>query len=127
MEVTVEVKCGRCGKKENRSLSLEEAQALSAKADEKAAVEEDLTRLLNETLGDNHPDLIIAVRHSNGDYDVKHLDTLCDAPGAKRNKGCKSRVETLVGDIFMTNEAAPKKKKPAAKKKKSTDAEEPKG
>ena len=117
MEVTVEVSCGRCDKKEKRSLSLEEAQALGVKTDQKAELEASLEETLNDTLTVDHPDLIIAVRNDTGGYDIKHLDSLCDAPGAKRNKGCKNRVETLLGDIFMTNEVASKKKKPAAKKK----------
>lgn len=118
MEVIVEVKCGRCSKKDNRSLSLEEAQALSAKADKKNELEADLQSALNTILTSDHPDIIIAIRAEGADaYAIKHLDNLCDAPGAKRNKGCKTRVETLLGDIFMTNEVPPKAKKPSVKKK----------
>jgi hypothetical protein len=113
MEVTVAMNCGRCGKKESRSLSLEEAQTLMDRSEAKTETQENLVTELNELLGDDHPDVIIAIRTADGVYEVKTLDSLCDAPGAKRNKGCKTRVETLVGDIFMTNEAAPKKKSPA--------------
>jgi len=117
MEVTVEVSCGRCAKKEKRALSLEEAQALGVKTDRKAELESELQESLNKVLSSDHPDVVIAVRNESGGYDVKHLDSLCDVPDAKRNKGCKNRVDTLLGDIFMTNEPSPKKKKPAVKKK----------
>ncbi len=108
MEVLVEVKCGRCGKTDTRSLTLEEAQALSAKTDAKDAMSAELAAELNSILGDDHPDVVIAIREGEF-YNIQTLDSLCDAPDAKRNKGCKTRVDTLLGDIFMTNEP-PKKK-----------------
>lgn len=117
MEVIVEVGCGRCGKKEKRALSLEEAQALGTKTDRKIEIESGLEAAFNDVLTADHPDIVIAVRNGSGErYTVKHLDSLCDVPDAKRNKGCKNRVETLFSDIFMAN-PAPVKKKRVIKKK----------
>jgi len=125
MEVTVSINCGRCGKKETKSLSLEAAQELLEKSETETTVRDELTAALNELLGDEHPDVVIATRTDDGVYDVKTLDALCDTPGAKRNKGCKSRVTTLIGDIFMTNEPAPSKKKPAKQQTEPTEPTEP--
>ncbi len=111
MEVQVAVNCGRCGKKETRSLSLEGAQELLERTEAKDELNEKLSEELNELLSSEHPDYIFLARNEGDTYDVKTLDSLCDSPDAKRNKGCKTRIETLLGDIFMTNEAPKKKAK----------------
>ncbi len=111
MEVQVAISCGRCGKKETRSLTLDEAQAMVEKADAKDELSEKLSEELNELLSSEHPDFIFLTRNEGNTYDVKTLDSLCSAPDAKRNKGCWTRVETLLGDIFMTNEVPKKKAK----------------
>jgi len=112
MEVTVTVDCGRCGKKETRTLLLEEAQELLAQNEVKEGMLSDLESELNDVLKAEHPELIIA-RKVGDKYEIKTLDSLCHTPDAKRNKGCKTRIDTLIGDIFMINEAPPKKKKDA--------------
>ena len=126
MDVTVQLECGRCSKSAARSLSLDEAQSIVERAESKEELAEDLTSQLNTILTDDHPSLVIAVRQADGTYTVKTLDDLCDAPDAKRNKGCKARVDALIKDIFMENPPTEKKRKPSAKKKKVTkDPEEP--
>lgn len=82
---------------------------LVEKSEAKDELNEKLSEEVNAILSSEHPDYIFLARNEGGTYDVKTLDSLCDAPDAKRNKGCRTRVETLLGDIFMTNEA-PKKK-----------------
>jgi len=110
MEVTVTLDCGRCGKKETKQVQLTEAQELLAQNEAKAGILTDLETELNDVLKPEHPELIIA-RKVDGQYTIKMLDNMCHTPDAKRNKGCQTRVETLIGDIFMTNEAPPRKKK----------------
>jgi len=110
MEVTVTLNCGRCGKKETQQLHLEAAQELLAQNEAKAGMLADLDTDLNDVLKAEHPEFIIA-RKVGDRYEIKTLDALCHTPDAKRNKGCKTRVDALIGDIFMTNEAPPRKKK----------------
>ncbi len=121
MDVTIETKCGRCGKTEARSLSLDEAQALGAKMDARTELAVNLGHELNSVLSTEHPDIVIARRNANGEYDVQTLDNLCDIPDAKRNRGCLSRVEALMNEVFMVAPAKPKNKKPSAKKKPPRD------
>lgn len=120
MEVTVELKCGRCGKVEPRALSLAAAQQLSENEAQKDEALEHLPELLNQKLGPEHPDVIVVIRNSDGAYEIQTLDNLCSSPDAKRNKGCQARVQTLLDDMFMRNPKAPKKapSKPKQKKEK---------
>lgn len=110
MEVTVTLDCGRCNRKETKQVQLTEAQELLAQNEAKVGILADLEAALNDVLKAEHPELIIA-RKVGDQYEIKMLDNLCHTPDAKRNKGCKVRVDTLIGDIFMTNEAPPRKKK----------------
>jgi len=116
LTVTVEKKCGRCGSTEEVKMPIAEAQKLDEfiKAQEQA--DKELAGIINEQLDASHPDVVICVRAPDGNYNVKSLRDLCDYPGAKRNKGCKSRVTGLLQDVFMEKPAAPPKK-PAAPKK----------
>lgn len=124
MEVTVELTCGRCGKIDAKSLTLEEAQALSDKEKEKALALENLPVKFNEAFNRNYPDVIIATRTPSGAYEVHTLDNLCTLPNAKRNKGCDARVRALLDDMFMRNPKPANKQTPKAKKKKGPENKE---
>jgi hypothetical protein len=121
MNVTVQTQCGRCGKKDNKEMSLGAAQELETAEKNREQNVMELKLQLEQLLTDEHPDLIVLSRTSNG-YDVNTLDNMCDAPDAKRNRGCASRVKTLVNEMFLLNGAAPKKKR--AKKAKANKSEE---
>lgn len=113
MNVIAEIKCDRCSKIDKRSLTLEEAQALGDREKVKEEKAQNLELELNQLLTENHPDIIIAIRDSEDSYTVKSINNLCIAgPEAKRNRGCKARVDTLISDIFMINKPAPKKVAP---------------
>jgi len=109
MIVTVEKKCGRCGKVEKQNMELEEAQALEERDTAMDAAEDSLEELLNDTLDDNHPDIIVAVRDEDGNYKVKSLRGLCVTKNAKKNRGCAHRVADLLQEVFQVKKS---KKKP---------------
>jgi hypothetical protein len=116
----VEQTWGRCGRTDEQTLDAQEVMALDERDAACDQADQNVEALINESLSEFHPDVVIAVRNAEGRYTVKGLRNLCDQPDAKRNKGCATRVQTLVDDIFMVNP-----KKPAAKKPKNTPPEEP--
>jgi hypothetical protein len=114
MQVKIETTCGRCGKKEEKSVSLEEAQRLESMEAERGAAAAELSEILNSTLGRKHPDLIILYRDKEAEkYAVESMSNLCSIPDAKRNRGCEARVISLLKDIYFRDQP----KKPSKPKK----------
>jgi hypothetical protein len=122
MQVTVQKICGRCGKEEDVTMSIEAAQELETNENARIAAAEALAETLNATLSPLSPDVIIAVRGPSGNYSVTHMSNLCNNPGAARNKGCLARVAALIQDI--TNTAEKKPSVPRSKKEKKAAKEE---
>lgn len=115
MEVKVPLKCGRCGKAEEKLVPMETAQALVEEINQKAV---ELTNLKNMASSLNvklAPAVILFVRKGEG-YEVKTLDNLCEKPDAKRNKGCATRVAELLKDIFELHTGEKKERKPRTPK-----------
>lgn len=118
MDVKIESKCGRCGKKHEQTMSLERAAGMSAEEQKKAQALSLIQEFASALNPDLHPELVMIHKNEGGAYEVHTLDNLCSNTDAKRNKGCSARVMSLVSEIF----AAPKEKKPRAPRK----AKEPK-
>jgi hypothetical protein len=117
MDVTVETQCSRCLKKEEQRLSLEDAQEMEKRDKEREAAQDDLKAQLENLLKGMDqlaPDLVLIQRDPSEGYKVRMLNELCYTPDAKRNKGCKARVDILMKEIFMEN---PKPTKPKPKNK----------
>jgi len=116
MDVKVQVKCGRCSKSEEKTVTLEGAAEMDEAqldADRKFG---DFTAGVKEVVGtvgyqESGPEVIVMQRTDTG-YEIRQLSDMCSTPDAKRNKGCKSRVDYLVKEIFLQNP-----KKPATPKK----------
>lgn len=124
MQVKIETVCERCGKKEEKTVDLAVAQSLEETAKNRQTAAAELTNFLNGQLTAEHPNVIVLFRNdSKEQYAIKFLDNLCSMPDAKRNKGCLSRVQTLINDIFAPTSDKPKK--PRAKKA-APPASEPK-
>lgn len=108
MDVTVETQCSRCNRKEERRVSLEEAQQMEAANNTRAEHQEGLVTQFEDALSANiklAPDFVL-IRRTPGKkrgFDIRVLNELCHIPDAKRNKGCTARVEVLVKEIFMEN------------------------
>lgn len=117
MEVKLETQCPRCGKKTEKAVPLEVAQELAERqAQAKLAADKftnDLKNLYNATTG--LPDIVTIFRPMQGDDRESPVvwffkDDLCDAPDAKRNKGCIARVRTLLEEIYFPGtKKAPRK------------------
>lgn len=115
MEVKVPLKCGRCGRTEEKSVPMETAQTMVEEINRKAqalAGLKDFASGLDPALS---PAVILFVRKENL-YEVKTLDNLCEKPDAKRNKGCAARVTELLKDIFELHLGEKKERKPRAPK-----------
>ena len=111
MDVKVKVKCGRCSKSEEKSVSLEAAQKMDGAQIEADRKFEDFAAGVKEVVGsvgyeEDGPEVIVMVRTATG-YDIKQLSNMCSTPEAKRNKGCQSRVDYLVKEIFLQNPKKP--------------------
>ena len=109
MDVTVRTKCGRCGKKETKEVSLAVAQDMEAQEQTKKDAAAELPAVINSVLGEKYPDVIIAIKENDGVYTVKHLSILCSSPDATRNRGCVARVDTLLKDMLELGDKAPRK------------------
>lgn len=115
MEVKVPIKCGRCGRTEERLVQMEAAQALVEEINQKAAILSNLKQMAGSIDTKIGPSVIMFVR--KGDvYEVKTLDNLCEKPDAKRNKGCATRVTELLKDIFELHAGEKKERKPRTPK-----------
>lgn len=106
----VETLCGRCGRTDEVTMDMAAAVDLEKEDEVRNEADENLAEVLNGVLNANYPDVIVATRNPDGSYVVKGLRNLCDQPSAKRNKGCFTRVQALVNDIFMVPKPPPKKK-----------------
>ena len=106
----VETLCGRCGRTEEVTMDMAAAVDLDKEDEARDVADQGLEKTLNEVLDESYPDIVVAVRNKDGSYAVKGLRNLCDQPGAKRNKGCATRVKALINDIFMVPNPKPKKK-----------------
>lgn len=115
MEVKVPIKCGRCGRTEERSVQMEAAQAMVEEINQKAAVLTNLKQMAGSIDTKLGPALVLFVRKGDG-YEVKTLDNLCEKPDAKRNKGCATRVNELMKDIFDLHAGEKKERKPRTPK-----------
>jgi hypothetical protein len=116
MDVKIKAKCGRCNKAEEKTVSLETASSMDEAredADRKFGEFTDVVKDAVQSLewDKNGPELIVMGRTDTG-YEVRQLSDMCNAPDAKRNKGCVSRVKYLIKELFMENP-----KKPSTPKK----------
>ena len=122
MRVKVATACGRCGKQDEREVTLDEALALQDSAAEERGLVSEIEKYIDEN-NEEGPEVIILVRSDDDKtkYTVKTLGDLCYKPDAKKMQGCKVRVKNLVADIFMATptNGAPKK----TRKKKKADAD----
>ena len=124
MEVKVPMTCGRCGRSDEKTVSIETAQALVNEITSKSEVLTNL-KAYGEQLDKNlSPAVILYLRTSDG-YILKTLDNLCQKPDAKRNKGCNARVNELLKDIFEMGRGEPKERKPRKVKEKADAAPAP--
>jgi len=127
VEVKIEKKCPRCGKMQELVVPLETAQGMAGedqKKDEALAKIQEYATTLDAKVC---PEVIVICRPKdlNSAYVVMTHNDLCYAPGAKKNKGCSTRVHTLIDEIFMSpTPRAPRKAKvkkdPAAPKENGT-------
>lgn len=128
MDVTVETQCSRCDRKDEKRVSLEVAQQMEQQVHERETVQHEVMSDLEEMLqklGSNAPALMIARQTPNGAFEIRALNDLCHAPEAKRNKGCQTRVDFLVKEIFMENpKPEPKPKAPGKGKGKKNKAKD---
>jgi hypothetical protein len=127
MDVKIETNCGRCGRKNEATVSLERASEIVSGDKEKVDALAELTKQIREFDTALLPDAIICTKNADGEYDIETLDNLCELDG-KRNKGCKARVKYLVEDImFRIKHEAPERKtengEEAPKRKRRTKAE----
>lgn len=126
MEVKVPLKCGRCGRIEEKSVQMDEAQKLVEEINQKAAILANLKSMAQGIDSNLGPSFIVFVLRGDG-YEVKTLDNLCMKPDAKRNKGCAARVNELLKDIFELRAGAPKERKPRIPKDPNTLPKEKNG
>ena len=126
MDVKIETKCGRCGRKSEASVSLDRASEIVNGDKEKANALDDLVAKIREYDADLLPEVMTFVKNEDGEYDIETLDNLCELDG-KRNKGCKARVKYLVEDMMFRIKHETAEKKPEGeetpKKKRRTKAE----
>jgi hypothetical protein len=108
MDVKIETKCGRCGRKSETSVSLDRASEIVNGDKEKTSALKELTESIRNYDSKLLPDVLILVKNDDGEYDIEALDDLCELDG-KRNRGCKARVKYLVEDLMfrIKHEAKP--------------------
>lgn len=121
MELKITKKCGRCGKAEEVSGTLEEAQKLMDQASTRKGAVEHLTEVFRELSDlDEPPQVIVALLNPETlQYEHKTLYDLCSKEaGEGKRRGCTARVTDLVADLFNIKDelAEPKVRKPRAKK-----------
>ncbi len=124
MDVKIKSSCGRCNKSEEKTVTLEQAAALNTAAQNEKRQFDEFTVAVTQAIedagyGDDGPEVIVIHRNPAKGYNVLQLSNMCSSPDAKRNRGCKARVEYLLKEIFMTNP----KKAPAPKK--TAEAKQP--
>jgi hypothetical protein len=126
MDVKIETKCGRCGRKSETSVSLDRASEIVNGDKEKASALEDLVTKIREYDVSLLPEVMTFVKNEDGEYDIETLDNLCELDG-KRNRGCKARVKYLVEDMMFRVKHETAEKKPEGeetpKRKRRTKAE----
>ena len=116
--------CGRCATKQAKTMSIEAAGELEASFASQRAAAISVEELLNGVVTDAHPDIVIAVKNSDGKYAVYHLNNLCssEAENAVRNKGCTHRVTALLSEVLKVSEKQPSKpRKPRTPKETPKD------
>jgi hypothetical protein len=115
MEVKVPLKCGRCGRTEEKLVQMETAQAMVEEINQKAVILKNLKEMAGSIDSKLGPNVVLFIRKGEG-YEVKTLDNLCEKPDAKRNKGCATRVNELMKDIFDLHAGEKKERKPRTPK-----------
>lgn len=124
MDVKIEIQCERCQKKNEKILPLEQAQGLEQRQVERDTAFREFGNKVTEMYNDNLPELIMIQKSPSQDVTLYSLNDLCTAPDAKRNKGCKARVDALITEIFTpikkktTKKSTPKTTKDNGKEKK---------
>lgn len=131
MIVNVKQTCGRCRKTKTVELPFEEVQKLVA---EQSANEDAVNEFITEVgvqLDNSEakmPELIVFAREDDGTYTANTLDDLCavdvadgDSDAKRRNRGCKSRVTSLLKDIFEMGAKPVTPRKRKTKKESSED------
>jgi len=129
MKVKVATACSRCGRQEEREVTLEEAQLLQEKSSSTETFVAALNDLLEQHLENleegDIPEIIVLLRDENkNNYKIRALDDLCHRPDAKKMQGCRTRVQNLMSDLFMdtpTNGTATKKKQKKSTKKETAE------
>ena len=127
MDVKIETKCGRCGRKSEVSVSLDRASEIVSGDKDKTEALEELTGKIREYNADLLPEVMVFVKNADNEYDIETLDNLCELDG-KRNKGCKARVKYLVEDMMFrikheTTEKKAEGEEETPKRKRRTKAE----
>lgn len=115
MEVKVPLKCGRCGRTEEKLVQMETAQAMVEEINQKSVILKNLKEMAGSIDSKLGPNVVLFIRKGEG-YEVKTLDNLCEKPDAKRNKGCATRVTELLKDIFELHTGEKKERKPRTPK-----------
>ena len=118
MDVKIVQNCSRCGRKEEKTVSLEIAQELNKTAEARKQEADNLPTVFNETFKNSlYPEIVVAVRFPGEEYyNVNTLDGLCERPGAERNKGCRARVNNLLKAVFEVEKTVKKTPKPKKEK-----------
>jgi hypothetical protein len=112
---------------------LETAQGMSGEDQKKAEALETIKTYAATLDPKVCPEVIVIYRPRDPDsqYVVMSHNDLCYAPGAKKNKGCATRVRTLIDEVFMSpTPRAPRKakeKKDPAAPKENGNNKSPKG
>ena len=118
MQVFINEKCDRCGKTTQKPVTVEQMnEALKQQERQKAAMEIFAETLKDKLSPTDGPEIVVCLK-MNGAYQVQAFDNLCDKPeDAKKKRGCKSRIRTLVNDIFMpSSDGVKKPRKPRTPK-----------
>jgi len=120
MQVFINEKCDRCGKTTQKPVTVEQMnEALQLQEKQRAALDKFRGHLVADLLVDG-PEIIVCLKTGKTEpvYEVMAFDNLCDKPeDAKKKRGCKSRIKTLVNDIFMpTSDGVKKPRKPRTPK-----------
>lgn len=126
MDVKIKAKCGRCNKAEEKTVTLEQASNLEEAQLDADRKFEDFTGVVKDAIekleyDKKGPEVIVMQRTETG-YEIRQLSDMCSAPDAKRNKGCQSRVDYLVKEMFLQN---PKKPSTPKKPKDKPPADHP--
>lgn len=120
VQLKITKKCGRCGKVEEFSGTLADAQRLEQQAQARAATAAHLDELVQSLSSVNEPPQVIVMmlNDETKQYDYKVLYDLCDKKAEKegQRRGCKARVVDLIADVFNIQLGEPKVRKPRTKK-----------